>query len=189
MKRERPTVPNPGPLLHRERGGMAIETARLLLRSFTPADVDDLLAMDGDARVMRYIGAEGRARSRDEVVEAIGRIADFAERHPGMSLLHASERITGRFVGGCGLFPVPDGSAIELAYRLPHACWGHGYATEMARAVLAHGFRTLGLTRVVGLTYPQNVPSQRVLLKLGMRDEGEAEHYGRTMRVFAVERT
>ena len=166
---------------------LLLETARLLLRSFTPADVDDLLSMDGDARVMRYIGANGGARSRDEVVGAIGRIIEFATDHPGMSLLHASERATGRFVGGCGLFPVPDGSASELAYRLPYACWGHGYATEMARAVLAHGFHALGLTRVVGLTYPENVPSQRVLLKIGMRDEGEAEHYGRTMRVFAVE--
>jgi RimJ/RimL family protein N-acetyltransferase len=58
----------------------------------------------------------------------------------------------------------------------------------MARAVMAHGFDTLGLARIVGVTYPENEPSQRVLLKIGMRAEGEAVHYGRTMRVFAAER-
>jgi RimJ/RimL family protein N-acetyltransferase len=169
-------------------GGPRLATPRLVLRPFRPGDVDELLTMDGDARVMRYIGTGLLPRTRDEVAASIGRIIDFAARRPGMSLLHASERDTGRFVGGCGLFPLPDDSAIEIAYRLPHACWGRGYATEMARAVLAHGFDTLRLERIVGVTYPENEPSQRVLLKLGMRAEGEAVHYGRTMRVFAAER-
>ena len=181
------TPPQLGPLPLRGRGSARIETPRLVLRPFTPADVDDLLSMDGDARVMRYIGTGTGPRSRDEVVAAIGRIVDFSLRHPGMSLLHASLRDVGRFVGGCGLFPVPDGSAIEIAYRLPYACWGHGYATEMARAVLAHGFDALRLPRIVGLTFPENASSRRVLLKIGMRDEGEAEHYGRTMRVYAAD--
>jgi RimJ/RimL family protein N-acetyltransferase len=161
-------------------------TERLRLRAFTPADADDLLTMDGDARVMRYIGTGLQPRTRAEVEASIGRIIDFAARHPGMSLLHASTRDAGRFVGGCGLFPLPDDSAIEIAYRLPHACWGQGYATEAARAVLAHGFETLALPRIVGVTFPENVPSQRVLLKIGMREDGDAEHYGRTMRVFVA---
>ena len=167
---------------------MTLATPRLVLRPFAPGDVDELLTMDGDARVMRYIGTGLGPRTRDEVAASIGRIMDFAARHPGMSLLHASVRDTGRFVGGCGLFPLPDDSAIEIAYRLPYDCWGQGYATEMARAVMAHGFDTLGLVRIVGVTYPENEPSQRVLLKIGMRAEGEAVHYGRTMRVFAAER-
>jgi RimJ/RimL family protein N-acetyltransferase len=160
----------------------------LLLRPFVPGDVDDLLTMDGDARVMRQLGNGLPPRSRDEVVEAIGRIMDFATIHAGMSLLHARTREGGTFVGGCGLFPLPDESGIEIAYRLPHACWGCGYATEMARAVLAHGFDTLRLDRIVGLTWPDNVASQRVLLKIGMRQQEEAIHYGRTMCVFAAER-
>lgn len=165
-----------------------METPRLVLRPFAPGDVDDLLTMDGDARVMRYLGNGLPPRSRDEVVAAIGRIMDFAARQTGMSLLHASTRERGTFVGGCGLFPLPDESGIEIAYRLPHACWGHGYATEMARAVLAHGFDTLRLDRIVGLTWPENVASQRVLLKIGMHRQEDANHYGRTMRVFAAER-
>ena len=174
----------------RDAGGATprLQTPRLALRPFTPGDVDDLLSMDGDARVMRYIGTGLGPRTRDEVAASIGRIMEFAAQHPGYSLLHASRRDDGAFVGGCGLFPLPDDSAIEIAYRLPHAAWGHGYATEMARAVLAHGFDALALARIVGVTYPDNVASQRVLCKIGMRDEGDAIHYGRTMRVFVAER-
>ena len=193
MKRERrgprQLAPRSNPLPVSVSGGTALQTTRLMLRPIVPADIDDLLSMDGDARVMRYIGSGQGPRTRDEVVASFGRVMDLAAKHPGMSLLHASERKGGRFVGGCGLFPLPDTDAIEIAYRLPYACWGQGYATEMARAVLAHGFDTLRLARIVGVTYPENLPSQRVLAKIGMRDEGCGVHYGRTMRVFAAERT
>ncbi len=137
---------------------------------------------------MRYLGAGLRGRSREEVASGLEHMAaGYAER-PGYGLLHASRRDDGRFVGACGLFPVPEGREIEIAYRLPFACWGHGYATEMARAVLAHGFGTLGLERVVGLTWPENVASQNVLRKIGMRERGVETHYGRDMLVFVAER-
>ena len=101
-------------------------------------------------------------------------------------LLHASCATTAHFVGGCGLFRCSDDGEVEIAYRLPFARWGQGYATEMARALLDHGFGALGLARIIGLTYPENVPSQRVLEKIGMRPEGEAEYYGRTMRKYSA---
>ena len=108
----------------------------------------------------------------------------YAAAHPGYGLLHASRADDGLFVGGCGLYPLPesDTADIEIAYRLPHDCWGQGYATEMARGVLEHGFVTLRLARIVGVTHPENLPSQRVLCKLGMRAEGTAVHFGRWMR-------
>jgi RimJ/RimL family protein N-acetyltransferase len=163
-------------------------TPRLVLREFAPADVDDLLACDGDARVMRFLGAGLGPRTRDEVAAGIARMIDGYAARPGFGLLHASRRDDGRFVGACGLFPVPEGSEIEVAYRLPFDCWGHGYATEMAAAVVAHGFRTLGLPRIVGLTWPENAASQRVLRKVGMHERGVETHYGREMRVFVAER-
>jgi len=166
---------------------VALSTPRLVLRPFTPGDVDDLLSMDGDARVMRYIGTGLGPRTRDEVAASIGRIVAFAAEHPGMSLLHASTRDEGRFVGGCGLFPLPEGGDVEIAYRLPFDCWGRGYATEAARAVLAHGFATLALARIVGVTFPDNAASQQVLRKIGMREDGQAEHYGRTMQMFVAD--
>ena len=125
-------------------------------------------------------------RTRAECEQGIERMVQRAAERPGYGLLHASLRDGGGFVGGCGLFPVPDGDDIEIAYRLPHARLGQGFANEMARAVLAHAFDTLGLVRVVGLTWPENVASQRVLEKIGMCREADAEHYSRTMFVYSA---
>jgi RimJ/RimL family protein N-acetyltransferase len=165
-----------------------LTTPRLVLRHFERGDVDDLYAMDRDDRVMRYLGSGLKGRTRQECEQGIERMVARAAERPGYGLLHASLRDGGEFVGGCGLFQVPEGDDIEIAYRLPHACWGRGFATEMARAVLAHGFEGLGLARIVGLTWPENAPSQRVLEKIGMRREADAEHYGRTMLVYSAAR-
>ena len=86
---------------------------------------------------------KGRTRAESDV--SLERMVARATATPGYGLLHASRGADGYFVGGCGLFPMPEGDGIELAYRLRHDCWGQGYATEMARAVLAHGFGALGL--------------------------------------------
>jgi len=163
-------------------------TQRLTLRPFREEDLADLLAMDGDDRVMRWIGPGLPGRTRDEARQSLERMIAFAREHPGLGLRHASRLAAGGFVGGCGLYPLTGSADVEIAYRLPHACWGHGYATEMAAAVLEHGFRDLRLVRIVGLTHPGNVSSQRVLEKIGMRAEGTAAHYGREMRVFAAHR-
>lgn len=172
----------------RPDAGHPLLTPRLALREFTTADVDDLLRSDGDARVMRQLGAGLPARSRDEIAETIANTVAGYARRPGYGLLHASRRADGAFVGACGLFPIPEGGEVEIAYRLPVDCWGRGYATEMARAVLAHGFDTLGLDHVVGLTWPENVASQNVLRKIGMRERGLETHYGRPMLVFVADR-
>ena len=165
-----------------------LTTARLALRPFAAGDVDDLFAMDGDERVMRTIGSGLPGRTREQCMQALERMIAFAGTHAGYGLLHASRRDDGTFVGGCGLYPLPDTDDVEVAYRLPYGCWGQGYATEMAAAVLAHGFATLGLARIVGVTHEDNEPSQRVLARIGMRAEGTATHYGRAMRVFAAYR-
>ncbi|MCK5921912.1 MAG: GNAT family N-acetyltransferase, partial [Methylococcales bacterium] len=57
-------------------------------------------------------------------------------------------------------------------YWVAHACWGRGYATEAAAALLEWGFRELALQRVIASTLPGNRPSQAVLRRLGFRYTG-----------------
>jgi ribosomal-protein-alanine N-acetyltransferase len=165
-----------------------LRTARLALRPFLAGDFDDLHSMDGDDRVMQFIGSGLPGRTRAESEAALERIIAFGARRPGYGLLHGSRRDDGRFVGGCGLFPLPESDDIEIAYRMPFACWGQGYGTEMATAVLAHAFTTLNLDRVVGVTHLENAASQGVLRKIGMREGDTGMHFGRLMREFAVTR-
>ena len=66
----------------------------------------------------------------------------------------------------------------EVAYRLARTAWGRGIATEAAGALVAHGLHTLGLPRLVAVTYPENQASQRVLDKLGFERRGLTEYKG-----------
>jgi RimJ/RimL family protein N-acetyltransferase len=66
--------------------------------------------------------------------------------------------------------------------------WGRGYATEGARIVVRHAFDELELDRLIGVTHPDNVASQRVLMKAGLADAGWGRYYGRRLRLFAARR-
>jgi RimJ/RimL family protein N-acetyltransferase len=162
-------------------------TERLSLREFTRGDVEDLVALDADPRVMRYIG-DGSVGTRALCEAGIERVlARYAEDN-GLGIWHASRRIDGSFVGWVSLKPCGDSTDIEVGYRLMHDAWGHGFATELARAMVRRGFDDVGLERIIGVTHPENLASQRVLAKAGMRDEGWGRYYDRDLRLFAIER-
>jgi RimJ/RimL family protein N-acetyltransferase len=71
----------------------------------------------------------------------------------------------------CSGFPVPEplGPCVEIGWRLAREHWGQGYATEAARAWLAHGFEVLELAEIVAFTDAGNARSLAVMARLGMR--------------------
>jgi RimJ/RimL family protein N-acetyltransferase len=162
-----------------------LTTARLRLRPRTLDDLDANLAMDLDAAVTRFIWSEPP--------EPVAHRAALAERiasgWPDVGGIWVVEwRSPQGLLGWCGLFPLDGADEIEIGYRYVRAAWGQGVATEAARAVLAHGFDTLRLPRIVGVTDPDNHASKRVLAKLGMAPIGRGRHYGRELDRFALER-
>jgi RimJ/RimL family protein N-acetyltransferase len=162
-------------------------TPRLVLRAFGRHDVDDLFALDSDPRVMRYIG-DGSVSTRADAEAAVERVLKRYVEHPGLGVWHASRRDTGAFIGWASLKHAGESPDIEIGYRLRPDAWGFGFATELARAMRSRGFDELALDRIIGVTHPDNAASQRVLAKIGMRDEGWGRYYGRELRLFAVER-
>ena len=84
-------------------------------------------------------------------------------------------RDSGTFIGFVGLaeprFEAPFTPCVEIGWRLRRDAWGHGYATEAAEAVLAHGFETLHLPEIVSFTTVANEPSQAVMRRLGMHHD------------------
>jgi RimJ/RimL family protein N-acetyltransferase len=92
-------------------------------------------------------------------------------------------------IGDAGLHPLGGrGPDIELGYTLARAAWGHGYATEMAGALVAHAFGTLGVPRVMAQVEPENARSRHVLEKLGMTERGVRLTYGRPHLLYGVDR-
>ncbi len=127
------------------------------------------MALDGDAEVMRYL--TGRARARAEVLEewlpVMSRDAGTEGR-----LGYWAGRTGAGFVGWWCLNPAPeDPGDAELGYRLRRDAWGHGYATEGALALLAHGFENVGLDHVWAQTMAVNRASRAVMERLGLEFE------------------
>lgn len=158
-----------------------------MLRRFarTDADVDNVLSLDADPRVMRYLD---RPKSRAEVEREI--LPDLLARggqHPDLGTWAAETRHGRGFVGWLSLRPVvptdepmaewhtappAHTDTVMLGYRLRHGAWGRGYATEGARALVSHAFTPrLGevpVQRIVATTMAVNAGSRRVLEKAGL---------------------
>jgi RimJ/RimL family protein N-acetyltransferase len=149
-----------------------LETERLMLRRFTEADVDNLVALDSDADVMRYING-GKPTTREEIEnDFLPRFLQYYERYDGYGFWAAVEKTTGEFLGWFHLRPPwDDGLADEpeLGYRLRKSFWGKGYATEGSRALIRKGFTELGVRRVYACTMAVNPASIRVMEKSGLR--------------------
>ncbi|MEM7118288.1 MAG: GNAT family N-acetyltransferase [Chloroflexota bacterium] len=144
-----------------------LETERLRLRRFTPADADHLFALDNDPDVMHFInGGEPTPRHIIEN-DILPTFLRYDAR--GYGIFAAEEKATGNFVGWFSLRAVeetPDEAA--LGYRLHKAAWGKGYATEGARALIDKGFGEWGIVRIVATTYEHNLGSRRVMAKVGL---------------------
>ena len=148
-----------------------LHTARLRLRPFTDADGDALFALHSSAHVLRYWDASPwteRARA-ERFIAACRQMAD-----EGTGARLAIDCVSdGAFIGWCGLTRWnPQHRSASLGYCLDDAAWGHGYATEAARALLQWAFDTLDLNRVQAETDTRNLASARVLEKVGFVREG-----------------
>jgi len=139
-----------------------LETERVVLRDFTPSDVDALAELHADPAVMRYLEA-GRPLDREAVArDLLPRFLAVAGWWAGV------DRGTGRVIGAFE-FRETEPGVRELGYRLHSRHWGVGYATEVSAALVAKGFRELGVRRVVATTMAVNAGSRRVMEKVGLR--------------------
>jgi ribosomal-protein-alanine N-acetyltransferase len=125
---------------------------------------------------MRYVGSPPGVKSAGETVERVRQ--RVAADHGGLGFWRIESRLDATFYGLGALIRMPTGDDVELAYRLARAAWGRGIASEAGAALLDYAFGTLGLPRVVAVTYPENRASQRVLDKLGFTREGTVEYKG-----------
>ena len=143
-----------------------LETERLALREWTHDDVEALFGLVSDAEVMRYVD-DGKAW------EDVGRVRDWiarlneSYRTRGFSRWAVVEKGSGEVVGSCGFAPLSWSGEIDFGYMFRRDCWGRGYATEIGRAAMRHGFERYGFQKVVASIAPENDASRRVLTKLG----------------------
>lgn len=150
-------------------------TARTLLRAWRPADRDPFAALNADPEVMEHF-PEVLDRTESDA------IADRIETHfdlHGFGLWALEIPGVTAFAGFVGLavprFEATFTPCVEIGWRLARSTWGHGYATEAARAVARFGFDDVGLDEIVSFTSVDNHRSRRVMERIGMTRDREAD--------------
>jgi len=167
---------------------LPLRTERVVIRPYREDDATALHEVFGSPEVMKWTPSPP-SKDVAETAQRLARAMAFTARQPpGMGLWAVELNDTSEFLGQVGLFPVEGkGPEVEVAYELAPRVWGHGYATEAARALVDYGFGELGLRRVVALILPDNARSRNVASKCGLVLEGPGRFYGLDLLVYARE--
>ena len=141
-----------------------VVTERLLLRAFRDDDLDAYAAMLADEEVTRFVGG---VQSREDAWRNMALLLGHWTLR-GYGWWAVCDRSTGALLGRCGLW-FPEGwPELEVGWAFARSAWGHGYATEAARASIAWGASEVGLRRIASVIDPANTRSRAVAERLGM---------------------
>ena len=157
-----------------------IETSRLILRRLREDDRSILERIMGDEQVRRFFATRATAEDVDRFLQ---RVWSDTERD-GFSFGAAELKSTGETIGIIGLarfdelLQATTGADTEIGWQFDPAYWGRGLAPEGATAWLDYAWHRLHLPEVVAITAVQNLPSQRVMEKIGMHRDlhGDFDH-------------
>ncbi|WP_421368443.1 GNAT family N-acetyltransferase [Agrobacterium tumefaciens] len=145
-------------------------TKRLLIRKIVDADLVSLGRIYSDAVCMQYYAG---IKSHSETRAWFEELAfDSYTRH-GFGLWAVVDATSNEIIGDCGITQqqTPAGLEPEIGYHLWREFWGQGFATEAAIACRDYAFQNLDLRRVVSITSPDNIPSQKVAHRVHDRIE------------------
>lgn len=162
------------------------ETERLILRYFQEDDVDGLAELYIDPLFTRFFGGPGTWEdARDDIPVFIK-----ANETNGIGFYATIYKPENRFIGRCGLLAqsVDGTKELEVAYGISSAYWGRGLGTEAARALKYYAFSHYDVPRVISIVNQENVASQRVATKNGMRYEKDIDFEGERCRLYVIRR-
>lgn len=176
-----------------------LQSERLYLRRASLDDLPLFVRLDSDPEVMRYIG-DGSVVTDPQRTEAAltARVLADYDRFTGLGLWVACTHQDGLPIGWFSLKPCTlsfygAGGVlqratrhVELGYRLQREAWGQGYATEMARVLVAHGFAQLGLEEIIAVTIRENRASIHVMEKVGLGFWSRGRYYGVDVDIYGL---
>jgi ribosomal-protein-alanine N-acetyltransferase len=157
---------------------MALVTERLVLRHWRDADREPFAALNADPRVMEFFPSVLDRTESDAFADRIE--VHFAQTGFGLWAVELPGFVS--FIGFIGLsiprFQAHFTPCVEIGWRLAHAYWGKGYASEGGRRVLTYGFRLLRLPEIASFPARQNFRSRAVIERIGLRRDpsGDFDH-------------
>jgi RimJ/RimL family protein N-acetyltransferase len=145
-----------------------LRTERLRLRRWVRSDRDPFAVLNSDPRVMQHFPSVVSREESDALADRIESSFDLN----GFGLWAVEVPSLAPFIGFVGLdiprFEAHFTPCVEIGWRIDAKYWNRGFASEAARAALRFGFDTLQLEEIVSFTVPGNLPSRRVMEKIGM---------------------
>ncbi len=145
---------------------IALSSERLLLKQMNIADAQDMFILNSDPEVIQYTG-DVMFNSVDDALNLLKNYDQYIKYKMGR--LSLFDKVSGEYIGWCGLKYLEDRDQVDIGYRLLKKHWGKGYATEASRVCLDYGFNTLGLEEIIGSAMLANPASINVFKKLGMK--------------------
>lgn len=141
-----------------------IETSRLYLRGFTPADAAFALSIWNDPEMGEYLLDECMETVSDEYFREIQALGD----DPECCYLIAEDKTTGERTGTCSFIPSGDGAVYDIAYCVHKKFWRQGYATEMVGGMIGHA-KSRGAKKITVFIFSENPGSNAIARKFGFR--------------------
>ncbi len=162
-----------------------LETNRLLLRELTSDDAEDFYRLNLNPNVIRYTG-NSAFKSIEEAREFLENYKDYQVNGYGRWAVILKD--SNQFLGWCGLKLGEMENETDIGFRFFEEEWNKGYATESANACLHYGFAKLNLKRIIGRAMKENKASLKVLQKIGLKYEKEAELDGKPAVIYTIEK-
>ncbi len=164
-----------------------LETERLVLKPLKAEHLEDFVDLDSDPEVMRYLTG-GAPQSREHYENRVPELLKYMAENPGLGLWPTYLKTTNEFIGWYILRHMPDNGEVEVGFRIKRKFWGQGYSTEAGKALVEHGFETVGLKRIAAIVDPDNLASQSVIKKIGLKEKGTGVWYGMECLYFELDR-
>lgn len=156
-----------------------LTSERLILRPIEVKDLQELHLLSNDPEVMKFVNGPDQDMAATEV--RLNRYLSYMSRNPGLGVFRVQLKDSAEAIGLGFLVHIEmkdENQKIEVGYRLDKKFWGQGYATEIGSCLMDYGFSKLKLNEVYATTHPDNIVSQKVLLKMGMKNLGDIDFYG-----------
>lgn len=150
----------------------SLESDRLIIRPFILDDFEPLFCFLRDEKATQYLSFTREQRTYMGTKDLLDIFISGYGKPEQIFALAVIRKQDQQYVGSLGLYPVKDSEDTEIFYTLLPKYWGKGYATEASHRLLAYAFSEIGLERVVAFIFPYNEASERVAVRLGMKNLG-----------------
>ncbi len=160
-----------------------VETARLRLRQFTLADLDNIYQIWTDPDVRKYLW-DDEIISKEKAESVLTHSIEFFQQN-GFGIWAVFHKEQDELIGFCG-FRFNDTSEIEILYGLATPYWGKGLTTEAVKAAIRYAFEEHDFERLIGVANVENIASWRVMEKAGMKHEKRSLYNNQDVIYYAI---